>query len=52
MKIKLEFKPQDLWIGIFWKCRVEVDLCDWSYWDFWVCIIPMFPIHISFITKG
>lgn len=36
-KIRIEFKPQDLWIGIYWK---------WPH--VWICIIPMLPIHLWF----
>jgi hypothetical protein len=36
--IRLEFKIQDLWIGLFWKNGKE-DI------DIWLCIIPCFPIH-------
>ena len=39
MKIKLEFKIQDMWIGIFWK---KSDIRT----DVWICSVPMFPIHI------
>lgn len=38
--IRLEFKLQDCWVGIFWQ--------GWVYnaQETWICIIPMFPIHI------
>lgn len=55
MKMCFEFKPQDLWVGVFWKrthdgptamfCngervqRIVVDL--------WLCLIPMLPIHFT-----
>ena len=38
--VRLEFKLEDLWVGIFW----EVDV--WTV-DIWICIIPCFPIHIQ-----
>jgi hypothetical protein len=38
--IRIEFKPQDCWIGVYWKSeKLLVDI--------WICIIPMFPIHIT-----
>ena len=55
MIIRLEFKPQDLWIGVYWKS--EFVPSDFSYreghwvWDIWVCIIPMLPIHIGWVSK-
>jgi hypothetical protein len=41
MKIKIEFRLQDLWIGAFWdndKENGEVHL--------YICLIPMFPIYV------
>ena len=35
MKIRIEFKPQDLWVGAFWKPG-----------HLWICILPMVPIHV------
>ena len=36
--IRLEFKLQDFWMGVFWKNNPR-DI------DIWICIIPCFPIH-------
>ena len=44
--VRLEFKPQDLWIGVFWKTTQK---CHGSYVDLWVCILPMVPVHFSWI---
>ena len=52
----LEFKPQDCWIGAFWKNdsyetyhRPGIDhpalpAIGYSF-DLWICILPMLPIH-------
>ncbi|MHA2092276.1 MAG: hypothetical protein ACW98K_15615 [Candidatus Kariarchaeaceae archaeon] len=37
--ICLEFKLQDMWIGMFWKCDGSTEI------DIWICLIPCFPIH-------
>lgn len=37
--VRLEWKPQDLWIGVFWKKET-------LYVDVWVCVLPCLPIHI------
>jgi hypothetical protein len=49
MKISLEFKPQDLWIGLYWKVRRQNfhDLSCGSSVDLWICLVPMLPIHVS-----
>lgn len=38
--IGLEFKLQDFWVGAFW------DITRYNG-DIWICLIPMFPIHIE-----
>lgn len=38
--VALEFKPQDLWIGLFWRNeRGRLDI--------WICLLPCWPIHIT-----
>lgn len=37
--IAIEWKPEDCWIGAYWKRRG-------SWFDLWVCLLPMVPIHI------
>ena len=47
---RIEFKPQDLWIGVYWKktyCQTDDGKKLFST-DVWICIIPMFPLHLSF----
>ncbi len=52
MRIRLEFVPQDCWIGVYWKwyppysnstCRNDY----WNYLEVWICLVPCFPIHIT-----
>ncbi len=42
---QLEFKPQDFWIGAFWKTTYPYYAKRMT--DIWICILPMMPIHIS-----
>ncbi len=37
---QLEWKPQDLWVGAFWK---RTGNCV----DLWICLLPCVPIHVS-----
>ncbi len=52
MTVRLEFKPQDCWLGVFWKKTVEgrpyYSPCEtwWHRWDVWICLLPMLPIHL------
>jgi hypothetical protein len=36
---RLEWKPQDLWVGAYWKSG-------WDRFDLWICLVPCLPIHI------
>jgi hypothetical protein len=43
--IGLGWKPQDLWLGVFWKehpWNTRVDI--------WICLVPMVPIHLTWIV--
>lgn len=44
MKIKLEFKPQDLWLGLYWEYKKD-------FGHAWLCLIPMLPIHFTWESK-
>ncbi len=40
MRIQLELKIEDCWVGVFWKPR--------KHWkDMWICIVPCIPIHLT-----
>jgi hypothetical protein len=51
--VRLEFKKQDCWLGIFWKSNSFIgDRRDpdqrQSIWatHLWVCLLPTVPIHV------
>lgn len=44
MNIRIERKWQDCWIGVYWDCRED---SFGEIGDIWICLIPCFPIHIS-----
>ena len=46
---RLEWKPQDCWIGVFWKTsHCETDDGKKPFvTDVWVCLLPMVPIHLQ-----
>jgi len=52
--LRLEFKPEDCWIGVFWKRSGGVQYPNhgaidgfYNQLDVWVCLLPMLPIHYS-----
>ena len=42
LSVRLEFKVQDCWAGVFWRSSREA-------LDVWICIVPMLPIHLRLI---
>lgn len=53
--VKVEFKLQDMWVGVFWD-RTDQHVhfapgnrdgkCERHLLDVWVCILPCLPLHI------
>ncbi len=39
---RIEFKLQDLWVGVFWKNTTY-------QFDVWICLVPCFPLHIGWV---
>ncbi len=50
LKVTLEFKIQDFWIGAYWKSEKNVFNCE-KIFHLYLCLIPCFPLHIQ-IVKG
>jgi hypothetical protein len=52
-RVKVEFKKEDFWIGVFWKRSSNVlRKSNDEYWKtyelhIWVCVIPMLPLHLT-----
>jgi len=49
----LEWKVEDLWIGVFWKKGSAVIPEDKKFpvydrLDIWICFIPCVPLHFVF----
>ena len=51
--ISLEFKLQDLWIGVFWNTdNLITDEGKKPFkTDIWICLLPCLPIHIIWFRK-
>ena len=47
MKIRIEFKLQDMWVGGFWEKIPYLFRSEGLYTvNIYICLIPCFPIHI------
>lgn len=45
----VEFKKEDCWIGVFWKKDWGGNGGMYRYPHVWICLVPMFPIHVWWI---
>ena len=45
--VSLEFVPGDMWIGLFWRRKHPIS---WNRWEFFICILPCFPIRIEWMA--
>jgi hypothetical protein len=48
MRVNLEFKPQDLWIGAYWK---RARWIGGTLIHIWICVLPCLPIHIRWYRR-
>jgi len=49
--VSLEFVPQDLWVGIFWRQRPNFPMLRWARLDIWFCVVPTLPIHLVYYRR-
>jgi hypothetical protein len=43
----LKFKPQDMWIGLYWDVeRCWAPSCVWTL-KLYICLVPMLPIKVT-----
>lgn len=61
MRVRLEFKREDCWIGVFWRTRTldgtttglfrardNMPFLDVERQrDIWICALPMLPLHLT-----
>jgi len=48
VKLRLQFKPRDCWIGLYWQHRVQGwDGGWWESWTFRLCLLPMLPLQLD-----
>jgi hypothetical protein len=49
--VALEFKKEDLWVGAFWRTwhNPFAFRHDLEEFEVWVCLLPCFPIHLTFM---
>ena len=48
--VALEWKPADLWIGVYFDRTTQIELPNGlaqEVLQFWVCVLPMLPIHVT-----
>lgn len=45
ISITVEFKPNDLWIGLFWDRQLLA-------FHMWICLLPTLPIHLCIVSPS
>lgn len=47
LRVRLEFKLADVWIGVFWKRSPAWKHYPWDRIDVWLCLLPCVPLHFT-----
>jgi hypothetical protein len=51
MRVRVEWKPEDLWVGAYWRRTQE--RVWWSRrYDLWICLLPCLPLHVTWYRPG
>lgn len=50
-RVAIEWKLQDLWVGVFWRHGYAAfdDGAKRMFTDVWICVLPCIPLHITLI---
>ena len=57
LRWRLEWKPEDLWVGVFWKQDNSRDSLLVAFpfafdrYDLWLCLLPCLPIHVTWYRE-
>lgn len=52
LRITVEWKPADLWIGCYYDvARHGPAPRIFAWWDAWICVIPCVPIHLHYVAR-
>lgn len=54
LAVHVEYKPEDLWLGLFWRSTVHRVCYRGRYFgeriarlDFYLCLVPCVPLHVT-----
>ena len=52
---RFEWKPEDMWIGTFWRCAespIAPNFCGFrKQVDVWICFVPCLPLHLWWLSE-
>lgn len=49
LRVRLEFKAADFWVGGFVKSDKRLGA---TFWDLWICLLPMVPLHFAWDVEA
>ncbi len=50
--MRIKFEPRDLWVGLYWaRSRTTTLNTDVEHYNFYVCLVPCFPIIFTVNRK-
>lgn len=49
MRLRVEWEPRDLWLGIYWTWDLD-EPTRWTRWRIYLCLLPTVPIIFEWWT--
>ena len=50
-KVRLQWEPKDLWVGVFWRVSTPFGQEVWEMLHVYVTVVPMLPLHITHVRR-
>ena len=51
VKVRLQFEPRDLWMGVFWRVTTPFNQEEWYILHVYLTLVPMLPLHITNVRR-
>lgn len=54
VRVRLEWLPRDLWVGVYWEYRPHActyEVCYNNRMHVWIGLLPALPLHVSWLVR-